>query len=67
MIQLVNYLFRTLFVLSASLFGLRILATEFESAMLVIMLAVVCFPVVYNRKVVSKKYMFVKEKIFSRS
>ena len=67
MIQLVNYLFRMLFVLSVSLFGLRILATEFESAMLVIMLAVVCFPVVYNRKVVSKKYMFVKEKIFSRS
>lgn len=67
MIQLVNYLFRTLFVLSVSLFGLRIIATEFESAMLVIMLAVVCLPVVYNRKVVSEKYMFVKEKIFSRS
>ena len=66
MIQLVNYLFRTLFVLSASLFGLRILATEFDSALLAIMLAVVCLPVVYNRKVVSEKYMLVKGKILSR-
>lgn len=66
MIRLVNYVFRAMLFLSVSLFGLRIMATEFESAILAIMLAVVCLPVVYNRKVVSQKYSIVKDKMFSR-